>query len=559
MRRLVVCVCLLSCASARGQKSGAAPPTAQPEPPSDVLGRTTPRGTVLGFLRAARKGDNEAAAQYLNTPLRGKAAADLARQLFVILDRRLPARLNEVSDRPEGSLAFLIRPDEDLVGTISTENGDVNITVEKVAVGKAAPGKNDSVWLFSAKTLGAIPNLFAETDGISVEQALPGFLVHTLFLQIALFEWLAFFFGLPSLYLITVFLSRVLGSCVGSLRRRLRRRPDLPNLVFVPNPLRLLLVAMTIRWTISRVALPLLARQFWSTTAKTITVAACVWFCILLAGWIEGIACRRLERKNNSGSTSILRLGRRTIDLLIIFAGVLAEFHVFGVNLNAALAGLGVGGIAVALAAQKTLENVIGGTSIIFDKVVQVGDLLTVGNSQGFVEYIGLRSTRLRTFDRTIVFVPNGQLATVPLENFARRDKFWFHPSVNLGYETTAAMMRSIVGGISELLAEHTLIDKSSVRVHLIRFAPSSLEIEIFAYVFARDWVHFLDIQQDLLLRVMDVIEIAGSRMALPAQTTYLAADLASDGRNRVVKMPAGQENGDPGCRNFDRPRENAS
>jgi MscS family membrane protein len=543
----VLCVCLLFCASAEGQKSGTAPPPAAPAPPSDVLGRTTPRGSVLGFLRAARKGDNEAAAQYLNTPLRGKDAAYLARELFVTLDRLLPARLNEVSDRPEGSLAFLTRPDEDLVGTIPTENGDVNITVEKVPVDKTAGGKSDSVWLFSAKTLAAVPALFAEANAISVEQVLPGFLVHTMFLQIALFEWLAFFFALPLLYLFTVFLSRFLGSCVGRLRRRLHRRPNLSDPVFVPSPVRLLIVAMTIRWTISRVALPLLARQFWSTTAKTITVAACVWFCILLVGWIEGIVCRRLERINSTGSIAILRLGRRTIEFLIIFVGVLAELHVFGVNLNAALAGLGVGGIAVALAAQKTLENVIGGTSIIFDKVVKVGDLLTVGNSQGFVEYIGLRSTRLRTFDRTIVFVPNGQLATVPLENFGRRDKFWFHPTVNLRYETTAAMMRSIVGGISNLLAEHTLIDQNSVRVHLIRFAQSSLEIEVFAYVFARDWVHFLDIQQDLLIDVMDVVESAGSRLAIPAQTTYVATDLPSELGHEVVKMPAGRENGGRG------------
>ena len=511
---------------------------------------------MLGFLRAAHKGDYEAAAQYLNTPLRGKAAADLAHRLFVTLDRLLPARLNQISDRPEGSLAFLTKPGEDLVGTIRTENGDVSITVEKVAGrfagDKTAPGKKDSVWLFSAKTLSAIPALSVEASAISLKQALPGFLVNTLFLRVALFEWLAVFVGLPSLYFLTFLLNRILSSCVGALRRRLRRRPDLPNPVFVPNPLRLLLVAVTIQWAISRVALPLLARQFWHTTAKTITVAACVWFGILLVGAIEGIVSRRLERTNNTGSISILRLGRRTIDFSILFVGMLTELHFFGVNLNAALAGLGVGGIAVALAAQKTLENVIGGTSIIFDKVVQVGDLLTVGNSQGFVEYIGLRSTRLRTFDRTVVFVPNGQLATIPLENFARRDKFWFHPTVKLCYETTATMMRSIVEGISEFLAAHTLVDKSSVRVHLTSFAVSSLEVEIFAYVFARDWVHFLDIQQDLLLHVMEVVEMAGSRLALPAQTTYLATDVASDGGRDAVKTPAVRENGGRRSPKFD-------
>ena len=106
-------------------------------------------------------------------------------------------------------------------------------------------------------------------------------------------------------------------------------------------------------------------------------------------------------------------------------------------------------------------------------------------------------------------------------------------------------MMRAIVGGVIELLKQHTHIDRSSVRVHVICFGPYSLEVETFAYVFARDWAHFQDIQQDLLLRIMDVVEAAGSRMALPAQTTYLSADLCGGKRRVVKKMPAGQESAD--------------
>jgi MscS family membrane protein len=116
-RSLAFSVGLLVWATANAQPGGPAQTTA---PTVDVLGRTTPRGAVMGFLRAARKGNNEAAAEYLNTQLQGKAAANLAHQLFVVLDRRLPAKLNEISDKPEGSLAFLTRPDEDLVGTIDT-------------------------------------------------------------------------------------------------------------------------------------------------------------------------------------------------------------------------------------------------------------------------------------------------------------------------------------------------------------------------------------------------------------------------------------------------------
>ena len=178
-------------------------------------------------------------------------------------------------------------------------------------------------------------------------------------------------------------------------------------------------MAVVIVWVVPKFALPLLEREFWSATATVITIAAVVWILILFNGVIETFLRRRMVRFRPNGTTSLLRLGRRTLDLLLLFAGLLTGLHHFGVNLTAALAGLGVGGIAVALAAQRTLENVIGGISIIFDQVVHVGDRVKVVNHEGFVEDIGLRSTRIRTLDRTVLTVPNGQLATVSLENIS--------------------------------------------------------------------------------------------------------------------------------------------
>jgi len=456
--------------------------------------------------------------------LRGKAAADLARQLFVVLDRRLPARLNELSDKPEGSLRLLTKPDQDLVGTIHTDSGDVDVLVERISSRKSAP-----VWLFSAQTLDWVPELFEEISAVSVEKTLPGFFAHTRIFQVPLFEWLAVLVGLPALYFLTGLSSRLLSPCAGRLRRHLWRQAALPDPVLLPKPVRLLVMALIINWTLTRITLPLLARQFWSGTATVLVMSATVWLLILLNGWGEKLLARRLARINRTGATSILRLGRRTLDFLIVFAGVLAALHHFGVRATAALAGLGVGGIAVALAAQKTLENVIGGVSIIFDQAVRVGDFLSVTDAQGTVtlgtvEYIGLRSTRIRTLDRTLVSVPNGQLANVRLESFSARDKFWFHPTLSLRYQTTAAEMCSVLEGISNLLAQHPQVERESSRARFLKVGTSSLEVEVFAYVVARDWPHFLETQQDLLLQVMGVIEAAGARLALQSQTVYLEA-----------------------------------
>ncbi len=520
-RTAVLFLVLLCCPVVWPQVAAPKPaaPEAQAESPKDTLGRITPRGAVLGFLSAARKGNSEIAALYLNTPLRGADAQQLARQLAVVLDRRLPARLNELSDNPEGSLPDPLRPDEDIVGTIGTAEGDLDILIERVD-----RGKSGKVWLFSGNTLRSIPGVFRELSAPSVEKFLPEFLVKTRLATIPLFQWLAFFVGMPLLYGLTGLLNRILSLGFGALRRHFPGHARLQNPQILPPPIRLLLLALAIRELLLRVGLPLLARQFWSTTALILVIAACVWLLILVNGWGERYLVE--HRRGITGSSpAVLRLARRVIDGLVLLAGLLFTLHHFGINPTAALAGLGVGGIAVALAAQKTLENLIAGISLIADQAVHVGDTLKLGDTVGTVEEIGLRSTRIRTLDRTLVCVPNGQIAMMSLETLSARDKFWFHPVVGLRYETTPVQIRSIMTDVRKLLTQHASLDSSSVRVSFIRLGVFSLDLDIFAYVFARDWNHFLEIQQEMLLSVMDIVQRAGAEIAFPSQTMYVAAD----------------------------------
>ena len=511
-------VLLCSPAWAQSAPPAASPAVSQPEVPKDPLGRTTPRGTVLGFLSAARNGDNERAAQYLNTRLQGEAAKGLAHQLSVVLDRRLPARLNQLSHEPEGSISDPLRPQE-LVGTVRSENGDADILLERVD-----RGKSGSLWLFSSKTLESVPELYDEINVVSVEIALPEFLVDTKFAGIALFQWLAVFVCTPLFYLLAALLNRVLSRLVGVLRRRLQRKPELPEPEVLPMAFRLLLHAVVIRWLVSKVSLPLLARQFWVSISATLAIAGCVWLMIHLNTLGEEYMRRRLQGRNLTGVFSMLRLVRRAVDGLILFAGVLVILHHFGVDPTAALAGLGVGGIALALAAQKTLENVIGGVSLIFDRTVGVGDLLKVGTTLGTVNEIGLRSIRIRTMDRTVVSVPNGQIANMSLENLSSRDKFWFHPILSLRYGTRSPEMQAVLDGIRKMLESSRYVEPASIRVRFLRFGPSSLDVEVFAYISASDWNHFLEVQEALLLRLMECTESAGVQIALPSQAIFLAA-----------------------------------
>jgi MscS family membrane protein len=250
-----------------------------------------------------------------------------------------------------------------------------------------------------------------------------------------------------------------------------------------------------------------------------------VWLVLLLNRFAERKIQERIGIAHFGESVALVRLARRVGDVLVVSVGLLLALAYFGVDPTAALAGLGIGGIAVALAAQKTLENVIGGFSLVFDGALRVGDVLKLGDMVGTVDQIGLRSTRIRTMDRTVVSVPNGQISTLNIETLSERDKFWFRHVVGLRYETTPEQIRSIVKEMRELLARQPEADLDSVRVRFLRLGAFSLDVELFTYFFAKDWNRFLEIQEGLLLQIMEIVDRAGTQIAFPSQTLHLADD----------------------------------
>jgi MscS family membrane protein len=291
---------------------------------------------------------------------------------------------------------------------------------------------------------------------------------------------------------------------------------------------RLLILAALIRVFALNVDLPLMERQFWAIVRIGLVIVGGVWLLLMFSRFAERYIQRRVPVSHYGESVAVLRLARRVVDVLIVCGGVLAAFAYFGVNPTAALAGLGIGGIAVALAAQKTLENVIAGFSLVFDKALRVGDVLKLGEIVGTVDQIGLRSTRIRTMDRTMLSVPNGQISTVNIETLSERDKFWFRHVIGLRYETTPAQIRTIVSQLHALLSSQPGADLESVRVRFLRIGSFSLDVELFAYFYASDWNRFLEVQEGLLLQAMEIVHRAGSDIAFPSQTLHLTDDRAA-------------------------------
>ena len=213
----------------------------------------------------------------------------------------------------------------------------------------------------------------------------------------------------------------------------------------------------------------------------------------------------------------------------IILIASLSLLQNLGLNVTGLIAGLGVGGLAIALAAQKTLENLFGGVMIAADRPAKVGDFCRVGEHLGTVEDVGMRSTRVRTLDRTLVTIPNAEFSTARVENYGKRDRIRLFTVIQVGYDTSHEQMRYLLVELRRMLYSHPRTLPDPCRIRFVNFGAYSLDLEIFVYIDTKDWNEFLGIREDIFLRIMDIVEASGSYFAYPSQTLYLGRDAGRD------------------------------
>ena len=227
---------------------------------------------------------------------------------------------------------------------------------------------------------------------------------------------------------------------------------------------------------------------------------------------------------SNPASRSLLALGSRVTKAIVAAMAIIAVVSALGYPVASLIAGLGIGGLALALAAQKTVENLFGAFAIGFDQPIREGDFVQIDGVKGSVESIGLRSTRVRTPERTIVCFPNGRLAETRTENYADRDRFRFYAILGLTYGTSAARMRQILAGIEAELRGQPKFHPGGSSVRFKALSESSLDIEVEAFFVTADWNEFTLLRQDLLLRLLEIVEGAGAELAFPTRTVLLSA-----------------------------------
>jgi MscS family membrane protein len=524
---VVLSICLVLClpaALALAQKpfSPAAvkdslQPAVQKIPAADPLGRDTPQGTVIGFLKAAQKGDYACAVDYLDTRLPQRRARELAQQLLVVLNQRVKVNETTLSRDREGDVKDNLPLNEERIGKVETETGTVDVMLERVQRGNDPP-----IWLFAAKTLKYVPDIYEQVEISWIERHIPAPLAQFHVLKLPLWRWLLLFAVILLAFLLAWALTRAMVPLLRLATRRFVGETDDRPSVELVGPLRTLVLALAF-YVYSPFAYSLMGRFFWSYVAATLTVVGSAWLFLRLIDIAHEVRSTWCLPEKASGRIAIIRLASTILKALVIVAGAVVILYMMGVNLTAVLAGLGVGGIAVAFAAQKTIENLFGGIMIASDRPIRVGDFCRAGDYSGTVVDIGLRSTRLRTLARTIVSVPNGQLAQMSLENFSMRDKILFNHKILLGLETSVDQLRFVLEHAQELLQNHSKLEPATYRVRLSGLKKSGFELEFFAYVLETEFDAFLQIQEELLLQIVDIVAAGGTSFALPIDDRYTA------------------------------------
>jgi len=486
----------------------------------DNLGRDTPRSSFIGFLKVTEEFDYKAAVKFMdlrNLPrsVRTYSGEELAKELDFVIKRGMKIDVDLLSPKPNGQVVDGLPDYRDELGRLETDSGELVLFLQKV------PGPDDNfIWKISNASIALIPGLydyFSYPDWVEdIRQRLPQ---DSSFLGIELFKWVIVLgvalLAAPVFWLIGFVLSWLISKPGAPLHRPVRK--------LFTQPVPILLVMLVTGGLLQELGLGATAQKI--VEAKTLMTLVATW---LTFSVIDLVRARRREKFLAQGRSDAHILGRPMANALKLFAllvAILVWLNNSGVNITTLLAGLGVGGIALALALQKPIEDLLGAISIYSQQPVVTGDLCKYGTILGRVEEIGLRTTRIRTLANTLVSVPNNLLAHGAIENYSAREKMLYHPELPLRYDTSGEQMQTIIDGIDSMARNHARVIASSVRIQFTEFSENAMIIKARIYVNESDFSSYLAVVGDLNMGIMKVVQDAGAHFAQGAKTVMLEYD----------------------------------
>jgi MscS family membrane protein len=288
------------------------------------------------------------------------------------------------------------------------------------------------------------------------------------------------------------------------------------------NPLACLWFVVLAFAVTGEMGLPARAEAFVYKVLRTGALVTFFWMLIRMVGIVGRSAETSAWARSRPSMRALVPLGVRLGYFAVVAIALVAVLADLGYPVASLVAGLGIGGLAVALAGQKTVENLFGAFSISVDQPFSVGDFITVDGTQGEVQAIGLRSTRIRTQDRTVVTIPNGKLAEMKVETFALRDRIRLGMVLGLVRSSSSAQVRAVIEAVAGVLRAHPKTYQDDLAVRLKAISNDALEIEVNAYFLTTDYNEYAAIRQDMLLAFLSAVEQAGTALSLPTRTVVL-------------------------------------
>lgn len=498
------------------------PKKARSTGPVDEYERGNPRSCVRAYYEAARDGKYKRAAEYLdlrNLPrwMDESQGPELARQLKIVLDRTIRVDFELISADPEGNSEDGLHAALESIGRIKDKFSDqsVDILLQRIP-------REDGVyiWKFSNRTVAEIPSLYRQFGYRPFEEKLSKVFPDITFLGWQMWQWFVFLVFACFAYLA----SKVLTWFCGVLLRRkdteIRRQTE----QFVVGPLRILLFFIFVGLGIHIIGPSSSIRSL--LKAKPLWTIAVAWTLVRLVDLLFFLWTERLQEGDKASAKILLRPVRNIIVTIIILIAAIVWLSNAGFNVSTLLTGLGVGGIAVALAAQDTLKNFIASVMILLDKPYRIGQRIVVKGHDGVVEEIGLRSTKIRLLTGHQTTVPNEQMANLDIENIGRRPHIRRLTNITITYDTPPEKIEKAISIIQQVLDDHKGMDPAfPPRVYFNEFNQASLNILVIYWYHPADYWAFLEFSQEMNLQIMKEFTKEGIKFAFPTSTTYLTQD----------------------------------
>jgi len=463
---------------------------------------------MTAFLEAMERGDHTAAAEYLDLRFLPWTFTDyegpeLAEMLDFVIERRLWLDAGALSDEPEGELADGLARSRDVLGEIELEGAKNTLYLQRVLSEEGLP-----VWKVSSVTVAQIADLYRELEYPEAVQWFQARVPEGSFLGLEYFKWAillgAMALSFPLAYLLGLMLTLMLTRRHSPLRASVRR--------FFTRSVAFLLILLVGRYVLLELGLGVRAQRI--TRAHTVIIIAVTWVLLSFVTLVREVVAVRMERQGREAATALLRPFGSMIKFVFIISALILWLDNVGYDVTTLMAGLGIGGLAIALALQKPMEDFFGAITLFTQQPVRLHDFCQFGAVTGTVEEIGLRSSRIRTLDNTVVTVPNARVANEYIENYTKRNSIRYRTEVRPAYGATAAQLRDVLTKIREAVEGHEMSIDEQSRVRLVELDKIGFVIEAIAYINTTNYAEFLGVAEELNLRITEIVQEGGLRFA---------------------------------------------